>query len=226
MKIDIIYEDNHILVVKKPINILSQSDRTEDNDMLSLLKKDIKKRHKKPGNVYLGLVHRLDRPAGGLMVFAKTSKAAGRLSENIRNRTFKKTYLIVVKGMPDYPEGTLKHYLKKDRITNMVDCFPKPKQGYKEAILEYEVLESKKDKSLIKVNLITGRSHQIRVQFSSIGNHVYGDMKYGGAGEKGRQLALWSYKVGFEHPVSKEIMQFTLCPDRTKPWSLFNINEI
>ena len=224
-ELKVIFEDNHILIVEKPFNILSQSDRTEDEDMLSILKKDLKVRYNKPGNVYLGLVHRLDRPAGGLMVFAKTSKAAGRLSELIRNKTFGKTYLAVVNGVTNSTKGRLTHYLKKDNIVNTVEAINKPRQGYKEAILEYEVSESIKRYSLIKINLITGRPHQIRVQMGAVGNSLYGDVKYGNAGEKGKQLALWSTRLEFIHPVRKEILVYTLKPHNVEPWDLFQIEK-
>ena len=160
--INIIYEDNHLLVVEKPINVPVQKDSSNDLDLLTMLKDYIKKKYNKPGNVYLGLVHRLDRPVGGIMVFAKTSKAASRLSEQIRNGTFKKEYLAIVCGKVK-ENGTLEDYLLKDSKTNMVKVNSKGKKS----ILEYIRLDYREGLSLVKINLKTGRSHQIRVQFSS-----------------------------------------------------------
>jgi len=223
-KIRIIYEDNHLLVVEKPVNILSQGDITGDKDLLTILKEDIKLRYNKPGNVYLGLVHRLDRPVGGTMVFAKTSKAASRLSEQIRNGTFKKEYLAVVHGKPQPDEGCLEHYLMKDKKTNVVRIVSEENEmhGSKKALLEYKVLEFKKNLSLVKINLLTGRYHQIRVQFSGIGTPLYGDLKYGTEYAKpGQQLALWSHKIKIQHPVKKQEMCFQSKPPDEYPWSLF-----
>ena len=223
-KIKIIYEDNHLLVVEKPVNVLSQGDITGDKDLLTILKEDIKIRYNKPGNVYLGLVHRLDRPVGGVMVFAKTSKAASRLSEQIRNGTFKKEYLAVVHGKPAPGEGYLEHYLLKDEKANVVRVVSgeSDKHGSKKAVLEYKVLETKKNLSLVKIKLLTGRYHQIRVQFSTIGNPLYGDMKYGTEYAKpGQQIALWSYKIEIQHPIKKQEVSFQSNPPDEYPWSLF-----
>lgn len=169
MKIEpkIIYEDNHIIVVIKPHNIAVQEDESKDLDMLTIIKDYIKDRDAKQGNVFLGLVHRLDRPTGGVMVFAKTSKAASRLAKQIKDKTMRKKYLCVVNGKPQLNSNHLVTYLKKDEKTNTVKIAPKLEQGSKEAILDYEVVETKHMFSLIDVNLITGRSHQIRVQMSS-----------------------------------------------------------
>lgn len=218
----IIFEDNHLLVVEKPVNILSQGDETGDPDMLTLLKEDIKIRYNKPGEVYLGLVHRLDRPVGGVMVFAKTSKAASRLSDQIRQHTFRKSYIAVVHGKLDNKTGTLKHYLLKDSRTNTVKAVPSTSEGAKEAILDYTVIGEKEDLSLVSIALHTGRSHQIRVQFSTIGHPLYGDQKYGQAVNKpGQQIALWSAKIVLTHPTLKEEMAFECPPPGTHPWNLF-----
>ena len=220
--IPIIFEDNHLLVVKKPPNILSQGDRTGDIDMLTLLKQDIKKRYNKPGNVYLGLIHRLDRNVGGVMVFAKTSKAASRLSNQIRKKTFKKTYFAVVYGKILKPKDQLIHYLLKDKKTNTVSVVDDNVKGAKEAILEYEVLEVKKDLSLVKIYLKTGRPHQIRVQFSAIGHPLYGDNKYGiKENVKEQQIALFSHEIFLEHPTLNKKMTFTAFPEKRPPWDIF-----
>lgn len=224
-KINIIYEDNHLLIVEKPVNILTQSDETGDTDLLTLLKEDLKTRYNKPGNVFLGLVHRLDRPVGGVMVFAKTSKAASRLSEQIRTRTFKKTYLAVVNGTPQPLKGRLEDYLVKDKSTNTVYVAPETNKESKEAVLDYEVVVVSGCLSLVKINLLTGRPHQIRVQFSSAGYPLYGDQKYGSSVNRpGEQIALWSEEISFKHPISKEDLIFKSHPPMDYPWNLFNID--
>lgn len=169
--IKVIYEDNHLLVVEKPVNILSQGDNTNDKDMVNLLKDYIKKKYNKPGNVYIGLIHRLDRPVGGVMVFAKTSKAASRLSEQVRSKTFKKTYLAVVHGKIKSNSDILKDFLYKNKKTNMVTVVKKNHKDAKEAELNYNVLNFKENLSLVQVNLKTGRSHQIRVQLQAENIH-------------------------------------------------------
>ena len=214
--INIIYEDNHLLVVEKPVNIPVQEDSSKDLDFLTMLKDFIKKRDKKIGNVYLGLVHRLDRPVGGIMVFAKTSKCASRLSEQIRSRTFKKTYLAIVEGKIE-GNGILKDNLLKDTKKNIVKV---DKKG-KEAILDYELIEYKDNLSLVKINLKTGRSHQIRVQFSSRGYPLYGDQKYNNNSKVGEQIALFSDSITFNHPITKEQITFTLNIPNRKPWNIF-----
>ncbi|MBQ8615442.1 MAG: RNA pseudouridine synthase [Clostridia bacterium] len=213
----IIYEDNHIIVVIKPHNISVQEDESKDPDMLTIIKNFIKERDKKPGNVFLGLVHRLDRPTGGVMVFAKTSKAASRLSKELKDKNLRKHYLCVVNGKPQIASNRLVTYLKKDEKTNTVKIAPKFEDGSKEAILEYELIESKSKYSLIDVNLITGRSHQIRVQMSSqLNTPIFGDFKYGDK-EHGGALALWAYELTFTHPTTKENMRFTVAPDYSNP---------
>ena len=209
----IIYEDNHIIVVIKPHNVSVQEDDSKDPDMLTIIKEYLKKRDEKPGNVFLGLVHRLDRPTGGVMVFAKTSKAASRLSKQLKDKKLKKHYLCVVNGKPQLAANRLVTYLKKDEKTNTVRIAPKLEEGSKEAILEYEIVETNLKYSLIKVNLITGRSHQIRVQMSAqINCPIYGDFKYGDKEHAGN-LALWAYELTFVHPTTKENMCFRVAPD-------------
>ena len=214
--INIIYEDNHLLIVEKHINIPVQEDSSGDLDFLTMLKDFIKKRDNKPGNVYLGLVHRLDRPVGGIMVFAKTSKCASRLSEQVRTRTLKKTYYAVVEGKID-KEGTFKDYLLKDTKTNIVRV---DKKG-KEAILDYKLIDYKNNLSLVKINLKTGRSHQIRVQFSSRNYPLYGDNKYNKNAKVGEQIALFAKELELVHPTTKEVMKFSLGLKNKYPWSIF-----
>lgn len=218
----IVYEDNHLLVIIKPHNIGVQEDESKDDDLLNLLKNYIKVRDKKPNNVFLGLVHRLDRPTGGLMVFAKTSKCASRLSEQLKNHDLKKTYLCVVLGKIKNKSGHLECFLQKDEKTNTVRLATPSDFGAKEAKLDYEVLGEVAGFSLIKVNLLTGRSHQIRVQMSKQLNAViFGDFKYGDKAHKSN-LALWAYELKFNHPITKELMTFKVYPDvSVLPWKLF-----
>lgn len=216
--INIIYEDNHLLVVEKPINIPVQEDSSKDLDFLTLLKDFIKKRDNKPGNVFLGLIHRLDRPVGGIMVFAKTSKCASRLSEQVRNRTFKKTYFAIVEGKVE-KKSTLVDKLLKDTKNNIVRV---DKNG-KESILDYELIDYKDNLSLVKINLKTGRSHQIRVQFSSRGHALYGDQKYNSNAKVGEQIALFANSITFNHPITKEELTFELDLPNRKPWNKFKV---
>ena len=223
---DIVYEDNHLLVIIKPHNIGVQEDESKDDDLLNLLKNYIKVRDNKPGNVFLGLVHRLDRPTGGVMVFAKTSKCASRLTEQLKNKEMKKAYLCVVLGKPNQDKARLNCYLVKDSKTNTVNLATKSDYGAKEAILDYEVLDTKSNVSLIKVNLLTGRSHQIRVQMSKQNQTpIYGDFKYGDKAHGGN-LALWAYELKFKHPTTQKPMIFKVLPDLEKPvWKVFE-NEL
>ena len=225
--VTILHEDNSVLVVVKPQNIPSQADQSGDLDLLTLLKQYIKDKYAKPGNVYLGLVHRLDRPTGGVMVFAKNSKAAERLSKQIVDGDMSKLYLTTVVGVPKETKGTLVNYLKKNALTNNVYVATFGDHNAKRAELGYEVLESSQDTmSLVKVQLGTGRSHQIRVQFSAIGCPVYGDVRYGGDTlAKGSNLALWAYRLEFNHPVSKERMVFVAYPPEAEPWKRFDISK-
>ena len=218
----IVFEDNHLLVVIKPKNISVQEDDSHDLDMLTLLKNFIKERDNKPGNVYLGLVHRLDRPTGGVMVFAKTSKCADRLSQQLRDRQIRKKYLCVVKGIPNQIDGTLVAYLKKNADTNTVSLTTQSDKDGKYAELFYEVLGSENGYSLVKVDLHTGRSHQIRVQMAKQNKTpIYGDFKYGEK-DHGGNLGLWAYELSFLHPISKKNMSFKVYPStETAPFDMF-----
>lgn len=214
--INILYEDNHIIVVEKEINIPVQEDSSKDLDMITIIKKYLKDKYNKPGNVYLGLIHRLDRPVGGVMVFAKTSKAASRLSEQVRTHKINKKYYAVVEGNLA-KEGVLIDKLYKDTRTNNVIVSDKGK----EAKLEYKLIDTKDNLNLVDINLITGRSHQIRVQFSSRGNPLYGDQRYNKSAKVGNQIALFAYNLSFYHPTTKKLMTFSLpLPDR-KPFNYF-----
>ena len=215
--IKVIYEDNHLLVVVKPINMPTQEDNSKDLDLLNALKKYIKEKYNKPGNVYLGLVHRLDRPVGGVMVFAKTSKAASRLNEQIKNNLVKKTYYAVICGNLS-GKGSFEDYLIKDEKKNISYVSDKGKYSK----LNYEVIGNKDNKTLVKINLITGRSHQIRVQFSSRDYPLYGDMKYNKRAKLNEQLALFSKELEFIHPVTKEVMKFNVDLPNAYPFNLFS----
>ena len=222
--IKVIYEDNHLLVVEKPVNVLSQGDDTNDKDMVNLLKDYIKVKYNKPGNVFIGLVHRLDRPVGGIMVFAKTSKAASRLSEQVRNKSFKKTYRAVLNGNMRKDSDTLKDYLYKNKKTNMVSVVNKNHKDAKDAELSYETIAKNEKFSMVQVDLKTGRPHQIRVQFSSRKHPLFGDQRYGqDINKTGDQIALWSYKIEITHPTTKEKMEFICEPPNKYPWNLFEV---
>lgn len=214
--INILYEDNHIIVVEKPINIPVQEDDSKDKDLLTMVKEYIKVKYNKPGNVYVGLVHRLDRPVGGIMVFAKTSKAASRLSEQMRVKDIKKKYYAVVEGIVK-DSDTLIDYLSKNTKTNTVYV---DKNG-KEAVLSYKRVKMINNLSLVDIELKTGRNHQIRVQFSSRNTPLWGDQRYNKNAKVGEQIALYSYYLSFIHPTTKEVMEFSLNLPNREPFKLF-----
>lgn len=218
--IKILYEDNHLLVVVKPSNMPVCQDDSNDIDLLSKLKEYIKVKYNKPGNVYLGLVHRLDRPVEGIMVFAKTSKAASRLSNQIRENKFNKTYYAVVCGNINSC-GEFVNYLYKDEKTN-TSYVSKDDNG-KKAMLEYLTISCKNDLSLVKINLLTGRHHQIRVQFSYNGYPLYGDHKYNKEfiNDKNTNIALIAKKLEFYHPISSELLCFEIDLPNKDPYNLF-----
>lgn len=221
MNIPILYEDNHLLIVEKPVNIPVQQDASQDNDLLTILKNDLKIRYDKPGNVYLALIHRLDRPVGGAIVFAKTSKAAGRMANLLRKRKMARTYVAVVRGDVKQKQGKLIHYLKKDHQKNIVQTVSAADKDAKKAILQYEVVRYKDELSLLRIQLETGRSHQIRVQLKSIGHPLYGDQKYGkNVNKVGQQIALWSYELSFIHPVKGERITVQSNPPNQYPWDI------
>ena len=204
--IKILYEDNSIIVVVKPRGILSQSDSSNEEDILTLLKKYLKEKYQKPGNVYLGLVHRLDKPVGGIMVFARNSKSAARLSKQIQNKQMQKYYYAVVHGIMPHKEGTLIDKIEKiDNKKVLLNT-----ENGKEAKLEYRVLNEKDNLSLIDIHLLTGRYHQIRLQFSSRGFPLYADQLYGSSIKD--DIALFAYKISFYHPITKELLTFEIEP--------------
>lgn len=210
-ELNVLYEDNHIIVVEKPVNIPAQADSSGDMDMLALVKAYIKQKYNKPGDVFLGLVHRLDRPVGGVMVFARTSKAAGRLTEQFASHRAKKRYAAVVCSRPKAYER-LECFMKKDESTLSAVICPASTPGAKSAALEYYRLSEKNSLTLLDVGLFTGRHHQIRAQLAGAGFPIWGDQRYNGAAKPGQQLALWAYSLTIEHPTLKNEMTFTLAP--------------
>lgn len=225
----IIFEDSHIVVVIKPANVPVCPDESGDASLLDQIRAYLAS-GKGKDTAFCGLVHRLDRVTGGVMVFAKTSKGASRLSDQIRNGEFEKTYLAVVVGNPKKREETLINHLYKNEAKNIVEIVPMATANAKRAELTYTVSAKvpldKKDVSLIEVKLITGRSHQIRVQMAGIGCPIFGDAKYGGdALGKGWNLALWAHKLSFAHPTTGDIMRFVVNPPETTPWTAFDFDR-
>ena len=218
--INIIYEDNHLLVVNKPANMPVCSDSSNDIDLLSKLKDYIKIKYNKPGNVYLGLIHRLDRPVEGIIVFAKTSKAAARLSNQIQNREFQKTYYAVTENKPKQKD-TFIDYLIKNENTNT--SYITTENKGKKSVLEYNLIATKNNLSLVKINLQTGRHHQIRVQFSHHGYPLYGDHKYNKnfINDNKENIALIAKELSFYHPVTKELLTFKIDLPKKYPYTLF-----
>ena len=219
-KLRVLYEDNLVIVVVKEKNVLSQADNTHDIDMLTIIKKYLKEKYNKPGNVYLGLVHRLDRPVSGIMVFAKTSKAASRLSDQVRKKEIKKTYMAVVKGIIKKNEDTFVDYLLKlDNGNTIVTT----KEKGKESVLTYKVLKRnyEKNETLVSIDLKTGRHHQIRVQFASRGYPLCGDQRYGKSDKT--QIALCAYKLEFIHPTTKQLMKFEIEKPLDTYWTDFTL---
>lgn len=214
-KLDILYEDNHVIVVFKPAGILSQADKSGDVDMLTIIKSYLKEKYNKPGNVYLGLVHRLDRMTGGVMVFAKTSKAAKRLNEQIVKKDFSKRYYAIVDGIIE-TGNTLKNYLIKDE--KEVRSYIGNSNNGKLAILDYNVIKILNNKTLLDINLITGRHHQIRVQFSHLKHPLVGDVLYGGSHYS--QLMLYAYEISFKHPITNDRLTFSKIPT-SRLWDQF-----
>ena len=223
---EVIYEDNHIIIVNKNCHEIVQGDKTGDTPLSETLKEWLKKKYNKPGNVFVGVTHRLDRPVSGLVIFAKTSKAASRLAEQMRSGDFEKKYLAVLVGTPKEQKATLVNYLKKNPVNNMVYLCPPTTDGAKMASLDYRVLQEREGLCLAEVRLHTGRTHQIRVQMAGIGHPVYGDMRYGGENAKKGWLALWAYSLSFTHPVTKERMRFMVQPPADNaPWKYFDLDK-
>lgn len=208
-KIDILFEDNHLLVVNKKPGDLVQGDKTGDEPLVDILKSYIKDKYNKPGEVFLGVVHRLDRPTSGVVIFAKTSKALTRLNEQFAKKETVKTYWTIVKNVPEQTKGTLIHYLKKNEANNISKAYPKEINGSKIAILHYQLLKKLDNYHLLEINLETGRHHQIRVQLAAIGCPIKGDLKYGAPrSNTDGSINLHARKLQIMHPVLKTQMTF------------------
>lgn len=226
-KLIVLYEDNHIIVAIKPHNVPSQADESGDKDMLSMVKEYVKEKYNKEGEAFIGLVHRLDRPTGGIMVFARNSKSASRLSKQIASHEMSKVYYAVTNGIPKQKSMVLVNQLKKDEKNNIVRIVPISEKGAKRAELSYKVLQTEENNALLEVKLLTGRGHQIRVQLAGINCPLYGDNKYGKEKTKGTtNLGLWAGRLEFVHPTTKQKMTFACAPDcQILPWSKFYMDK-
>lgn len=226
-KLDIIYEDNHIIAVNKSSSDIVQGDKTGDETLSDKVKAYIKKKYDKPGDVFLGVVHRLDRPVSGVVLFARTSKALSRLNKMFQEKSVKKTYWALVAELPTEDSGRLVHHILKNSEKNKSYAFPKPRNGTKEAILNYRLVSGLKNYYMLEVNLETGRHHQIRCQLAKIGCPIRGDLKYGfPRSNKDGSISLHARKIEFMHPVKKEQVMITApTPDSENLWKEFrNVN--
>lgn len=216
---EILFEDNHLLIINKKPGELSQGDETGDVSLIDSLKEFIKIRDQKPGNVFLGLVHRLDRPTSGILVFAKTGKALARMNDLFKTREVQKAYWAIVEGKPEKSFERLEHYLLKNPKNNKVTVYTKPTQQAKLAILEYKILGNLDNYSLLEVDLFTGRSHQIRSQLSFIGHSIKGDLKYGAKrSNPDGSISLHARRISFIHPVKNEELTILAPPPNEKIW--------
>lgn len=219
---EIVYEDNHIIVVNKTASEIVQADKTGDEPLSESIKHYLKEKYAKPGNVFLGVVHRLDRPVSGLVVFAKTSKALTRLNEMFRNGEVKKTYWAIVRERPEEEEGELVHYLLRNEKQNKSFAYNKEVKNAKKAVLHYRLLGCSQNYSLLEVELKTGRHHQIRCQLAKIGCPIKGDLKYGfPRSNSDGSISLHARRVCFVHPVSKELIDLTAPVPHDNLWRHF-----
>ncbi|MFV0304269.1 MAG: RluA family pseudouridine synthase [Moheibacter sp.] len=216
---EILFEDNHLLIVNKKAGELAQGDHTGDIPIIDSLKSFIKIRDHKPGNVYLGLIHRLDRPTSGILIFAKTSKALSRMNEMFKTREVQKAYWAIVEGKPRKQFERLEHFLRKNQKNNKTTVFTKETPNAKKAILEYKVVNFLDNYTLVEVDLFTGRSHQIRSQLSFIGHSIKGDLKYGAKrSNPNGSISLHAREIEFTHPVKKEKIKITAPPPTENIW--------
>lgn len=216
--IPIVYEDDHVLVINKPVNVLSQKDRTGDPDVVSACKSYLQQSGS--SSSYLGLIHRLDRPVGGLMLLAKTRAAANQLSQQMRDNFIQKTYWAVITGKAPQ-NGVLTHYLVKNERSNIVKAVSEDQKKAKRALLSFSKLDEAGSLQLLAIHLQTGRPHQIRVQLATEGYPIWGDYKYGLNQPDGREMALKAVELIFNHPIEKKEMRFKWPPDDVEPWNLF-----
>lgn len=218
----VIYEDNHLIIVNKTSGEIVQGDKTGDKPLSEILKEYVKAKYEKPGEVFLGVIHRLDRPVSGIVMFARTSKALARMNTLISSREIKKTYWAIVKGVPAEPEGHLINYLWKNDTQNKSYIVPETRKGALRAELEYKLIAKSKDYSLLEVNLMTGRHHQIRVQLSAIGLTIKGDLKYGyPRSNPDGSISLHARKIEFIHPIKLTPMVITALPPNERMWMIF-----
>lgn len=222
----IIYEDNHIIIVNKSSSEIVQGDKTGDIPLSEIVKQYIKEKYNKPGNVFLGVVHRLDRPVSGIVIFAKTSKALPRLNEMFKNGEIKKSYWAIVKQCPAETQGELTHYLVRNEKQNKSYAYDKEVKGSKKAILEYKLIGRSQNYYLLEVDLKTGRHHQIRCQLAKTGSPIKGDLKYGSArSNPDGSISLHSRKVSFIHPVSQQLIELEAPVPEGNLWSGFEMIE-
>ncbi len=216
-ELNVLYEDNHLIAIFKPAGLLSQGDRTGDLSALEVTKSWLKEKHKKPGNVFLGLIHRLDRPVSGVLVLAKTSKGASRLSEQFRTRKVIKIYRALLEGDLKVKDGELSHFIDSESSLHPF-ITDEPGAG-KRAELEFKTLKRHGDKTFVEVELKTGRKHQIRLQFSKIGHPIWGDLRYGSSAQEGTPLALVCYRLEFDHPTKPEVRCVIQVPEASDPFA-------
>ena len=222
-KLDILYEDNHLIAVNKPVGALVHGDSTGDQTLADQVKRYVKKKYNKPGDVFLGVIHRIDRPVSGVVIFARTSKALARMNDKIRDRSIHKKYTAIVWERPEEFSGTLVHYIIKDRSKNTVKAHKKEKRGSKKAVLHYRFLAEVSHYIKLDIDLETGRSHQIRAQLASIGCPIVGDRKYGyHKFNEDKSICLHCREMSFEHPVQKTDITIKAKEPGTPIWSLFN----
>ena len=216
----VLFEDNHIIIINKRAGDIVQGDKTGDKPLSDVIKEYIKEKYQKPGNVFLGVVHRLDRPTSGIVLFARTSKALERLNKMLRERTIKKTYWAVVNGIPKKEENTLINYLRKNPKNNKSTVFRQETEGSKKAILHYKNIKKIDNYSLLEIDLETGRHHQIRAQLSAMGTTIKGDLKYGAdKSNKDGSIHLHARKVEFSHPVTKEEITISAATPQEVLWN-------
>ncbi|WP_405609325.1 RluA family pseudouridine synthase [Polaribacter sp. Asnod1-A03] len=218
--LQILFEDNHIVIINKRAGDITQGDKTGDKPLSHVVKEYIKDKYNKPGNVYLGVVHRLDRPTSGIIIFAKTSKSLERLNKMLRDKTIHKTYWAVVKNHPKKEKDTLINFLKKNPKNNKSTAYSKEIKDSKKAVLHYKVIKKLDNYSLLEIDLETGRHHQIRTQLSNIGCPIKGDLKYGfNRSNKDGSIHLHARKIEFIHPVSKETIKVTAPTPKEVIWN-------